>query len=66
MQWGEVPVAVVVPGPNFDPARVLSHFEGQIARFKIPRRVIAVEALPRTALGKVSVAELKALVAGRS
>jgi fatty-acyl-CoA synthase len=64
-QWGEVPVAVVVPGPGFDPERVLAHFEGRIARFKRPRRVIEVEVLPRTALGKVSIAELKALVGQR-
>lgn len=63
-RWGEVPVAAVVPGPGFDPARVLAHFEGQIARFKQPREVIAMPALPRTALGKVAVAELKAMVAG--
>jgi fatty-acyl-CoA synthase len=65
-RWGEVPVAVVVPGPGFDPARVLAHFEGQIARFKQPREVIPVDALPRTALGKVAMTELKALVTSRS
>jgi fatty-acyl-CoA synthase len=62
-RWGEVPVAVVVPGPGFDAARVLAHFEGQIARFKQPRDVVAVEALPRTALGKVATGALKRLVA---
>lgn len=61
-RWGEVPVAVVVPGPGFDPARVLAHLEGRIARFKHPREVVAVEALPRTALGKVAMAELRAIV----
>jgi fatty-acyl-CoA synthase len=61
-KWGEVPVAVVVPRDGFDAARVLAHFEGRIARFKHPRAVIAVEALPRTALGKVAMAKLKAIV----
>lgn len=64
-RWGEVPVAVVVPGPGFDAAAVLAHFEGRIARFKQPRDVIAVAALPRTALGKVTVAALRALVTPR-
>ena len=62
-RWGEVPVAIVVPGAGFDPARVLAHLEGRIARFKLPRAVIPVAALPRTALGKVATGELRALVA---
>jgi fatty-acyl-CoA synthase len=61
-KWGEVPVAVVVPAETFDAARVLAHFEGRIARFKHPRAVVTLPALPRTALGKVAVADLRALV----
>jgi fatty-acyl-CoA synthase len=61
-RWGEVPVAVVVPGPGFEAARVLAHFEGQIARFKIPRAVVTLPTLPRTALGKVAVARLREMV----
>jgi fatty-acyl-CoA synthase len=60
-RWGEVPVAVVVPGPDFEAGAVLRHFEGQLARFKHPRAVVTVAALPRTALGKVQVEALRAL-----
>lgn len=56
-RWGEVPVAVVVPGPGFDKAAVLRHFEGQIARFKQPRDVVCAASLPRTALGKVQMSK---------
>jgi fatty-acyl-CoA synthase len=63
-RWGEVPVAVVVPGAGFDAAAVLAHFEGRLARFKHPREVVVVEALPRTALGKVAIATLRAMVRG--
>lgn len=63
-RWGEVPVAVVVPGEGFDEAAVLRHFEGRLARFKHPRAVMTADALPRTALGKVQVAALRALVGG--
>ena len=64
-RWGEVPVAVVVPADpdGFDAAAVLRHFEGQLARFKHPRAVVAVPALPRTALGKVELAALRAIAA---
>jgi fatty-acyl-CoA synthase len=61
-RWGEVPVAVVVSGQGFDPDRVLGFLDGRIARFKVPRAIIPVQALPRTALGKVAMAELRSLV----
>ena len=45
-----------------DATAVLAHFEGRIARFKRPKAVVVVEALPRTALGKVATGALKAIV----
>jgi fatty-acyl-CoA synthase len=60
-RWGEVPVAVVVPGPGFSAEAVLAHFQGRLARFKHPHAVMAVPALPRTALGKVELAALRRL-----
>jgi fatty-acyl-CoA synthase len=62
-RWGEVPVAVVVPGPDFTRDAVLAHFHGQLARFKQPHDVVVVPALPRTALGKVEMAALRRLAA---
>jgi fatty-acyl-CoA synthase len=62
-RWGEVPVAVVVPGPGFDADAVLRYFEGRLARFKHPRVVVTVEALPRTALGKVQLEALRGIAA---
>ena len=61
-KWGEVPWAVVVAGPGFDAKAVLAHFEGRLARFKQPRRVVTVAAIPRTALGKVNLPALRAMV----
>ena len=53
-RWGEVPVIVAVAATApIDAAELLARFEGQVARYKIPKRVIWVEALPRTAMGKV-------------
>ena len=54
-RWGEVPVAVIVRRPDaaIDTAGVLALFEGRLARFKFPKRVVFVESLPKTALGKV-------------
>lgn len=62
-RWGEVPVAVIVEGEGFEEARLHAAFEAQLARFKHPRAVLRVAALPRTALGKVEVGRLAAMLA---
>jgi fatty-acyl-CoA synthase len=65
-RWGEVAVAVIVarPGSALDAAAVLRMFEGRLARFKHPRQVVFVDALPKTALGKVQKDMLKGQVLG--
>jgi malonyl-CoA/methylmalonyl-CoA synthetase len=51
---GEVPVAyVVVDAFNFDEAAVAARMRLQLASFKQPRAFVRIEAIPRTALGKV-------------
>jgi malonyl-CoA/methylmalonyl-CoA synthetase len=50
---GEVPVAYVVAGAEFDEAAVAARLREQLASFKQPRAFVRVPALPRTALGKV-------------
>ncbi len=64
-KWGEVAVAVVVRnlGASLDEASVMRLFDGKLARFKHPRRVLFVDSLPRTALGKVQKSELAGRVA---
>jgi fatty-acyl-CoA synthase len=64
-RWGEVVVAVVVlrDGTNGDWAAALQAFlDGRLARYKWPRRWHQVDALPKTALGKVQKPALKALL----
>ena len=50
---GEVPVAYVVADATLNDAGVLVHLRTQLASFKIPRSIVRVDSLPRTALGKV-------------
>ena len=66
-RWGEVVVAFVVPaaGAHIDSARLLDGFAGRLARFKHPRAVFVVDALPRTALGKVRKEALRQQVAAQ-
>lgn len=63
-KWGEVPVAVVVVGENGpDRARILAAFSDEIARFKHPKDVVFLTALPRNTMGKVLAGDLRKLVA---
>ena len=58
--WGEVVVAVIVRrgGATLDEAALRAALDGQLARYKMPRRVVFLDSLPKTALGKVQRAEL--------
>ena len=55
---GEVPVAYIVG--DFDAAALERVCRDQLASFKVPRRFVKVESIPRTALGKVQKHLLKA------
>ena len=62
-RWGQVPVVVAArSGPSVTEDAVLAHFEDRIARFKRPKDVVFVEALPRNALGKIVAADVRALL----
>lgn len=54
-RWDEVPVAFVIkrPDASLDVEGLKQHLQAQLARFKLPRDIIFVDDLPRTALGKV-------------
>ncbi|MEO1264897.1 MAG: malonyl-CoA synthase, partial [Pseudomonadota bacterium] len=53
--FGEAVVAVITPTGAAAPAEadMLAALGGQLARFKLPKRVIAVAELPRNTMGKV-------------
>jgi long-chain acyl-CoA synthetase len=61
---GEVPIAFVSPieGAKLDPGEILRFCRERLADYKVPREVRIVEALPRTATGKIAKLELKKLV----
>ncbi len=50
---GEVPVAYIVPKGAIDIPQLEQACRSQLASFKVPRTFLTVDALPRTALGKV-------------
>ena len=54
-RWDEVPVAYVIrrAGGSVEAEGLKAHVLKQLARFKVPRDIVFVDDLPRTALGKV-------------
>ena len=60
-RWGEVPVAFVAlrPGATASAEELIEHCRTQLAKFKVPKDVIFIEALPRNPSGKVLKRELR-------
>jgi malonyl-CoA/methylmalonyl-CoA synthetase len=56
---GVAAVVVRVPGASIDEFVIRAALEGRLAKFKQPKRVFFVEALPRNAMGKVQKAALR-------
>jgi acyl-CoA synthetase (AMP-forming)/AMP-acid ligase II len=61
-RWGEVPVAYVAlrPGTTATADELIEHCRAQLAKFKVPKDVTFVDALPRNPSGKVLKRELRA------
>jgi fatty-acyl-CoA synthase len=68
VRWDEVPIAYVIrrKGRSVEEADLQMHVQAQLARFKVPREIVFVEDLPRTALGKVQHFMLKQIDVQRS
>jgi len=59
-KWGEVGVAFVVGTASED--ELASHLTLRIAKYKVPRKFVFVDALPRTPYGKVEKEKLRGMV----
>ncbi|WP_433802220.1 class I adenylate-forming enzyme family protein [Actinomycetospora sp. CA-084318] len=69
-RWGEIGVACIVrkPGAEIEAEELLALCKEQLARFKVPRRVVflAAEELPSTPTGKIQKFRLARMVAERA
>lgn len=66
--WGQAVAAAIVLRPGFEAPSVKAvrdFAQAHIARFKAPRVLVVVDALPTNANGKINMAEVKELVLAR-
>ena len=55
-RWGEAPLACVVkaPGEDLTEDEVLSFLEGKIAKWQLPKKIVWIDEVPKTSVGKFS------------
>jgi len=63
--FGEAVTAAVVPQPGrlLSEADVINSMQARLARYKVPKRVLLLDELPRNAMGKVQKNVLRATYA---
>ncbi len=65
-KWGERPAAFVVAAETLDPMHVCARLQrhvasGRISRYAVPERLLVVDSLPRTSVGKIDKKALRIL-----
>jgi malonyl-CoA/methylmalonyl-CoA synthetase len=60
-EWGEIVTAVIVPHPRVAVTKddIIAHCKAYLVNYKVPRRVLFVDDLPRNSLGKIQKARLR-------
>lgn len=60
-RWGEAITAIVslVPGSELTPDDVIAHCRGFLGGYKVPKRVIVVDDLPKLGTGKINKVDLR-------
>jgi fatty-acyl-CoA synthase len=60
-KWGEVPRAIVTlrEGAVVSEEQIRAYLDGRLARYKIPKSVVFLDEMPRTASGKIRKADLR-------
>ncbi len=51
--WGEVGRAFIVVEGGYDEAALRAWLAERLARYKLPRSIVVIDALPLTAIGKI-------------
>ena len=57
--WGEVPVAIVKSDGKVTEDEIINFMQNKVARYKQPRSVVFMDELPKNAMNKIVVDEIK-------
>ncbi len=60
--WGEIAVSAVVSPSGFDEQLLISFCRANLENYKVPKRIIQVDQLPRGMSGKVQIPELRVMI----
>jgi len=65
-KYGEALFAVIVPAPGktLTEQQIIDHCRGRIGNYKIPRKMAFVDAMPKSAMGKILKTELRKTYGG--
>ena len=58
-RWGEVPVAIVKSDGKLTEDEIINFMQNKVARYKQPRSVVFMDELPKNAMNKIVVDEIK-------
>ncbi len=63
-EWGEIPLAVIVlkKDCSLSENEIYSYLKGEIASYKIPKKIFFVDSIPKTELGKIDIQAIKAML----
>jgi long-chain acyl-CoA synthetase len=59
VKWGEVPIAFVVSEENLSTEKLQDWLTERLAKFKLPKKIVLVDELPRNTTGKIQKHALK-------
>jgi len=59
-RWGEIPVAFIVG--SVESSELISYLRNKISRYKVPRKFIQIDSIPKNILGKVERKKLRELL----
>lgn len=63
VEWGEIVTSVIELSMDTDENELFLHCRNLLETYKVPKQIIVTDALPRGVSGKVSIPDLKAMVA---
>ena len=66
-KWGESGLAIVVKAPDAEATeeKIIESCQGKLAKYKIPRKVVFINELPRTLTGKILKKDLRSQYGGQ-